>query len=48
MGVQINSVLHGFFITFPLFFDEKRYKLINFAPNFETVNKTCIVLIFKE
>jgi hypothetical protein len=36
---DINSFIIIFFVRFPLFFAEKRYKLINFAPEMEIVDK---------
>ena len=34
----IHMVICGFLESFPLIFDEKRYKLINFAPKTESVD----------
>ena len=36
---DINRLILTFFVRFPLFFAEKRYKLINFAPEMEIVDK---------
>ena len=38
-SVNINMVIIGFSATFPLFFAEKRYKLIKFAPKLVIVDK---------
>ena len=35
---DIHRVIYGFFERFPLIFDGKRYKLINFAPKTESVD----------
>ena len=37
--VDITTFIHTFFVRFPLIFAEKRYKLINFAPEMEIVDK---------
>jgi len=37
--MDIHVLFHLFFERFPLFFAEKRYKLRNFAPDYETVDK---------
>jgi hypothetical protein len=37
--MDIHRFIIGFFIRFPPFFAEKRYKLINFAPEMEIVDK---------
>ena len=37
--VNINTFIISIWTTFPLFFAEKRYKLINFAPKKEIVDK---------
>lgn len=44
----MNKVFKRFFVTFPPFFAEKRFKLCNFAPKNEMVDKCVIVLILKE
>lgn len=43
--VVIHSVIIKFLVRFPQIFDEKRYKLINFAPKLEIVDKWIIQLI---
>ena len=37
--VNIHNYITMIFERFPLFFAEKRYKLINFAPEIEIVDK---------
>ena len=46
--MDINTLIQGFYFTFPQFFLWKRYKLINFAPNYGIVDKTSIVFILKQ
>ena len=43
--VDFNLVFHYFFASFPLKHDEKRYKLIIFAPKCRIVDKVFILLI---
>ena len=40
--------INAFFWSFPLFFAEKRYKLSNFAPEIEIVDKVHTLLIINE
>jgi len=35
--VDINTFMRNFYITFPRFFMDKRYKLITFAPKGDNV-----------
>ena len=36
---DIHVLIYVFFLSFPRFFDRKRYKLIKFAPKMEFVDK---------
>jgi len=45
---DIHRVINKFFISFPQFLNEKRYKLINFAPNCRIVDKYDYLLIINE
>ena len=49
-NVDINALFKHFFVSFPRNFAEKRYKLINFAPKLESVDKvfTCLIIKKKE
>ena len=42
---DFHRLIQAFFERFPLFFAEKRYKLINFAPKSEIVDKRALMLI---
>ena len=45
---DINTVIHRKFESFPRFFAEKRYKLINFAPKKGIVDKVTERLIIRK
>ena len=46
--VDMHTFIHGFFLSFPRFFAEKRYKLSNFAPKLEIVENYHTCLIFNK
>lgn len=48
VGVDIHVFFIHFFETFPRFFAEKKYKLSNFAPKYETVDNYHTCLIFNK
>ena len=46
--VEIHRVIKRFSASFPRFLNEKRYKLINFAPDLRIVDKVCERLIINK